>query len=261
MQSKRINAVFFDLGDTLLNFGKVRTTPLFYRAAKSTYAFLKSQGHPVGGFTWYFIRHLIGLRWRYFVSNCKERDFNSLQVLRAMSERRGYRLSDGQAEQLSWHWYETLVKVAWVEPDLAQTLQTLADQGIKLGVISNTFVHASALDRHLEQLGLLSFFPIRLYSYQYPFRKPDPRLFQTAAEQMGEALEHILYVGDRIDKDLKPSLALGMSAALKRGRSSKGKPVPAGAWVIDRIAELPAMIEAHNDQCGVSGSVLSRHTK
>ena len=199
MQPKRINAIFFDLGDTLLNFGKVKTTPLFYRAAKSTYAYLNSQGHPVGGFTWYFIRHLIGLRWRYFISNRIQRDFNSLEVLRRMSERKGHRISERQAEQLSWLWYETLVKVAEIESDLTQTLQALTDQGLKLGIISNTFVHATALDRHLDQLGVLPYLPTRLYSYQFSFRKPDPRLFQAGAEQIGEDVEHILYVGDRID--------------------------------------------------------------
>jgi FMN phosphatase YigB (HAD superfamily) len=135
------------------------------------------------------------------------------------------------------------------------------DQDLKLGLISNTFVHATALDRHLEQLGLLAYFPIRLYSYQFPFRKPDPRLFQVGSDQIGEDFKHILYVGDRIDNDLRPSLALGMVAALKKSYSSEGKSIPSGAWVIDKISELPALIRAYNDQFDTSNSILPPPSK
>ena len=48
-----IKAVLFDLGETLLNFGKVKTTRLFRQGAKLSYDFLKSSGQPVGGFEYY----------------------------------------------------------------------------------------------------------------------------------------------------------------------------------------------------------------
>ena len=97
------------------------------------------------------------------------------------------------------------------------------DMGLKLGLLSNTFVPASCLDRHLAQLGLLEFLPIRLYSYQYPFRKPDPRIFRLAAERLGERAEQILYVGDRIDWDILPALKAGMHVALKPAYTDTGE--------------------------------------
>ena len=58
--------------------------------------------------------------------------------------------------------------------------------------------------------------------------------------------ENILYVGDRIDNDIDPTLKLGMHAALKAAHSNEGKEVPKGAWKITHVAELPELIEEHN---------------
>ena len=247
MPQTSIKAVMFDLGDTLLDFGKVNTTRLFYHGAQLSYAFLKSQKQPVPRvFFWYFIRNLASLRWHHVLSNWTRRDFDSLDVLRALGERRGIRLPDSDWEEMVWLWYEGLGYAADVEPDLAGTMTRLKAQGLKLALLSNTFVHSSTLDRHLGELGLLDFLQERLYSYQFPFRKPDQRIFQAGAERLQEAPEHILYVGDRIDNDIRPTLALGMHAALKRCYSNVGKRVPDGAWAIDRIADLPALVERHN---------------
>ena len=94
---------------------------------------------------------------------------------------------------------------------------------------------------------MLDFFPYRLYSYQFEFRKPDRRIFQAAADRMSEPAENILFVGDRIDKDIEPALKAGMRAVLKSAYTNVGKNVPAGVWEIDRIAGLPAIIENVNN--------------
>ncbi len=47
----------FDLGETLLNFGKVETMRSFGKAQRLTYDYLMSHGQPAGSFWWYFIRN------------------------------------------------------------------------------------------------------------------------------------------------------------------------------------------------------------
>ena len=44
-----IKAVLFDLGETLLNFGKIKKTRLILQGARSSHDYLKEQGQPVGG--------------------------------------------------------------------------------------------------------------------------------------------------------------------------------------------------------------------
>ncbi len=221
----------------------------FYLGAQLTYAYLKKLGQPTGPFTWYLVRNLAHLRFKHIISNFTHRDFDSLCVLRRAGEKRGISMTDAQWEHYVWLWYEKLGYAAGVEPGLAQTMQRLDDQGLKLGLISNTFLHATSLDRHMDELGLLGYLPERLYSYQFPFRKPDARIFKAGAERIGEALSHILYVGDLIKNDIKPTLALGMKAALKRGPSNAGSAVPAGAWDVKTLSELPDLVAAHNQSC------------
>ncbi len=246
MPDKKIKAVLFDLGETLLNFGKVNTGRLFLQGAKLSYDFLKSCGQPLGSFQYYCCRNLISMRIRYLLSNITKNDFNSLALLRGIGIKKGIRLDGQQWRYFGWLWYEPLSKVATTEPDIKETLTTLKNSGLKLGIISNTFVNSSSLEKHMEQEGILDFFTVRLYSYEFDFRKPDVRIFKIAAERIGEALENILYVGDRIDKDIRPAIRNGMQAVLKTAYTNNGKKIPKGAWKINQISELPALVEKIN---------------
>jgi len=55
-----------------------------------------------------------------------------------------------------------------------------------------------------------------------------------------------LYVGDRIDKDIRPALRSGMQAVLKTAYTNTGKKTPRGAWRINQLSELPGLIEKIN---------------
>jgi HAD superfamily hydrolase (TIGR01549 family) len=246
MPGKKIKAVLFDLGETLLNFGKVNTGRLFLEGAKLSYDFLKSCGQPVGNFKYYCCRNLIAMRIRYLLSNITKKDFNSLALLRRIGKKKGIRLDGRQWRHFAWLWYEPLSKVATTEPDMKETLTSLKNSGLKLGIVSNTFVSASSLEKHLEQVGILDFFTIRVYSYEFDFRKPDARIFKVAAERIGEMMENILFVGDRIDSDIRPAIRSGMQAALKTAYTNTGKKTPRGAWRINQLSELPVLIKKIN---------------
>ncbi len=245
-----IKAVLFDLGDTLLNFGKVRTAKVFRQSARLTYDYLISCGQPAGNLGWYCLRNLIAIQLQNLWANIISRDFDAMSLLEKSGAKRGYKLTDEQWRQLGWLWYEPLGKLAKIEPTLKETLATLKKMGLKLGILTNTFISAGSLDRHLAQAGILDFFPCRLYSYQFEFRKPDRRIFEAAIAKIGEPAENILFVGDRIDKDIVPALKAGMRAALKSAYTNEGKKVPDGVRKITRIAELPAIIEKINMRSG-----------
>jgi FMN phosphatase YigB (HAD superfamily) len=116
--------------------------------------------------------------------------------------------------------------------------------------LSNTFISAGSLDRQLGQLGMLEFFPYRLYSYQFEYRKPDRRIFEAAIAKIGEPAQNILFVGDRLGVDIWPALKAGMRAAIKSAYTNVGRNVPEGVIKIERIAELPAIIEKINTDDG-----------
>jgi HAD superfamily hydrolase (TIGR01549 family) len=241
--NNQVKAVLFDLGETLLDFGRVKTTRLFRQGARLSYDFLKSSGQPVGGFEYYCWSNLIALRFRHLISHITKNDINSSALLRRIGTKRGIKLDGRQWRHFAWLWYEPLSKIAKTEPKIKETLISLKGLGLKLGILSNTFVNAHSLEKHLKQLGLLDFFMVRMYSYEFDFRKPDTRIFKIAAERIGEAAENILYVGDDINRDIKPALKVGMKPVLKAAYTNAGKTTPDGAWKINQISELPALIK------------------
>ena len=244
--NNQVKAVLFDLGETLLDFGRVKTTRLFRRGARLSYDFLKSSGQPVGNFEYYCWSNLIALRFRHFISNITKKDINSSALLRRIGTKKGIKLDAQQWRHFAWLWYEPLSKIARTEPKIKDTLISLKGIGLKLGILSNTFVNAHSLEKHLNQLSLLDFFSVRLYSYQFDFRKPDLRIFKIAAERIGEAAENIMYVGDHIDYDIKPALKIGFRTVLKAAYTNAGKTTPNGAWKINQISELPPLIKKIN---------------
>jgi len=246
MPDDRIRAVLFDLGDTILNFGRVNTTRAFLQGARATHAYLREHGQHAGAFPCYFILNLVRLRLRYLMANITHRDFNSLEVLQTVGARKGVNLSPRQWEQFAWLWYEPLSRCAQVEEDIQQTLDRLRSLGLKLGIVSNTFVSRFSLEKHLRMLGILDFFTMQLYSHEVDVRKPSREIFRIAAERIGEPVTKILVVGDRIDNDIRPALENGMTAVLKEAYTNEGKDLPPGALRVRRLSELPALIEALN---------------
>jgi len=242
LADREIKAIVFDLGDTIFNFGEVRAVDLFRKSARLSYEYIKSAGQEPGGYKSYCFFNMAGLRLKILWSNITGNDFNSIDVLKSIGRKRGIRLSDEQWQEVNWMWYKSLEEITTIEADIVETLSRLKEAGVALGIISNTFVHRHALERHLEEAGILEFFETRLYSYQFKWRKPDKRIFLAAAERMGVERRKIAYVGDRIDKDVCGAINAGMVAVLKRAYTSSGKKVPDGAEVIDKISELPGLL-------------------
>ena len=241
-----IKAVLFDLGETILNFGKVNAIRLFRQGARLSYDYLKSCGQSVGNFEYYCWRNLLSLRLNHLISGITKKDFNSTALLRKVGTKKGIKLDGRQWRDYAGLWYEPLRKIATTEPDIKQTLAALKNAGLKLGIVSNTFVNGHSLEKHLEQVGILDFFTVRLYSYQFDHRKPNPQMFEAAAEKIGETAENILFIGDRLDNDIIPALKLGMQAVLKTAYTNTGKKIPDGAFKINHLSELPALVEEIN---------------
>ncbi len=246
IRSTIIKAVCFDLGETLLNFGPVDIVKLFRSGAKLTYDYLRGLSQPVGDFKPYCYRNLAAIRWKYWLSILTRRDFDALKLLKRVNQPKGVELTDQQWNEFIWLWYEPLSKSATVEPDIKSTLAELKKMDLKLAILSNTFINGSALERHLAQYGILDFFDVRLYSYQFSFRKPDKRIFRAAAKQIGLPLKNIMFVGDRINADVRPALKLGMTAVLKQAYTNHTKRLPPAAHKIQNLSQLPELIQQIN---------------
>ena len=105
---------------------------------------------------------------------------------------------------------------------IAEVLETLAGQGLKLGLAANQPI--KTLDK-LAQHGIAHYFENQGISGAYGFRKPDLRLFLRACNDLGVAPKECIMVGDRIDNDIVPAKVLGMRTVLIRtGRHIEQQP-------------------------------------
>ena len=245
MADRAVEAILFDLGQTLLEFGRLPVKSLFATAAQNSYQWLRNYSQPVPAFWRYKLKHFVGLYLHVGVSWLTGNDFDSLELLKTYGKRYRFTLNEEQYRELNWVWYEPLSKQAYMESDLPRTLDALRAMGLKMGIVSNTFVNRDSLRRHLKQLGLDEFFAVQLYSHEFPYRKPDVRIFQAAAERIGVAPKKTLFVGDRVDTDVEGALAAGMIPVFKRMAINRDKRVPAGVITINRLAELPAAVTSN----------------
>ena len=88
-------------------------------------------------------------------------------------------------------------------------LQTLRSWGLKVGIVTNG--ETDFQSRHIDVTGLAELVDTILISEQEHLRKPDPRLFQRAAERLGVAPNHCLFVGDHPINDMLGAQSAGMS--------------------------------------------------
>jgi len=243
--ASRIRGIFFDLGDTLLDFGQVDIPTIFESGARLAYDYLKSLGKSLPSFAAYHRRQLWAIRWSYFKSRLTRREFDAADLIARLADRMGHDLTEPQVTELAWLWYEPLSRCATAEPGLQDTLRALADGGRTLGVISNTFIPAAALDRHLEGAGLLDLLPVRVYSCAIRYRKPHPAIFRAALEQAGIGPEEAMFVGDSPQADILGANRVGMISVLKdpagRHRDCPSQP----NHRISHLAELPALVAAY----------------
>lgn len=244
--AKRIRGILFDLGDTLLDFGRWDPHDLFEQGARSAYEYLRGLGKSLPSFEWFHRWQLWVIRWNFFKSRFTRRDFNALDVLGRISRRMGHHLTHAQTMEQSWWWYQPLRKCATVEPEVRDTLKRFRNDGLKLGVISNTFVPGEVLDRHLAQENLLELLPVRVYSCDVRYSKPSAKIFELALERTGLSAGEALFVGDSPKADVRGANRAGLISVLKDPLSRyDGAAVPA-VHRIQKIVELIDIVARYN---------------
>jgi putative hydrolase of the HAD superfamily len=90
-------------------------------------------------------------------------------------------------------------------------LESLRDQGLKLGLVSNAFDPGWLLRRDLRQMGIEQRIDVAVFSSEVGMRKPHPEIFETALAALEVAPERTLFVGDRLYEDVRGAGELGMT--------------------------------------------------
>jgi putative hydrolase of the HAD superfamily len=92
-------------------------------------------------------------------------------------------------------------------PDALPTLHALRTR-VSLAAVSDA--QRLFLEPELRAVGLAGHFDVLVVSSDHGFRKPDPRLFRLALEQLGVPATAALHVGDNPDRDVAGARAAGL---------------------------------------------------
>lgn len=235
-----IEAVLFDLGDTLLDFDPLPRRELFHSAAQATYQHLQSRGCNLPAFEKYYALHVSAVRWEYVLATVMGREIRSFSTLQRWCQKQGYPSDDESVRELIWMWYQPVIPRSSVEPEVVPALKQLQADGLRLGIISNTLLPGCVLDRHLELVGLKEFFPLRVYSSEVGYRKPRKIIFQAALDQLDLPASCCAFVGDLVKTDIKGGRRMGMTTILRK--TAKRQNARAADHQIDGIGQLPDLI-------------------
>lgn len=127
-------------------------------------------------------------------------------------------------------------------PETPDVLNTLREEGVELGIISN---FDTRLFTVLRGLGLADAFDTVTLSSLAKAAKPAPQIFRAAMAKHAIDADEALHVGDSLREDAEGALAAGMTAVLvDPGRLAAPRAEAAGGPVrgIRSLAELPALI-------------------
>ena len=194
-----INAVLFDLDDTLLD----RTSSLR--------SFLEAQ----------YLRFSDRLgsasskQWqdRFLELDQRGHVSKSLVYLQILKEFDG---DPSAAEWLFSDYDARCVEHAREFPGMTDTLKQLRSDGVRLGIVTNGWTGFQM--RHINALGLHELVDTYLISEAEKLRKPDAEIFARAAERVSASAASCLFVGDNPVADILGAHRAGMQTAwIRRG--------------------------------------------
>lgn len=129
-----------------------------------------------------------------------------------------------------------------VDPGARVALETLAAEGARLAVISNTMRTPGDIVRQvLDKAGLLSLFRVLTFSDECGIRKPAAEIFLRTLKELGVPPEAAVHVGDDAILDVEGARDVGMAVIQVSPDGRAPAPVKPDA-VIRHLGELPAAL-------------------
>ena len=119
-------------------------------------------------------------------------------------------------------------------PGAVETIAALRSRGLRTGLVTICSDDVPALWPETPFHGL---FDAEVFSCSVGLRKPDPRIYELACEQLGVEPEEAVFVGDGANDELAGAERVGMTAILFE------RPQFDVDWPGRRISALPELLE------------------
>jgi putative hydrolase of the HAD superfamily len=118
-------------------------------------------------------------------------------------------------------------------PGAVETLTALRERGLKTGLITVCSEDVALLWPETEFHGL---FYVEVFSATCGLRKPDPRIYRLALDQLGVEAEQAMFVGDGANDELAGAERVGLTAVLLEREGEEQE------WAGLRVRSLPELL-------------------
>lgn len=111
------------------------------------------------------------------------------------------------------------------DAEIVPMLQTLKEQGVSIGLISNCYLEEATRIRESE---LFPYFDAVFLSNEQGICKPDKEMYHRCVEALSVQPQECVYVGDGGSRELEAAQALGMKAVQATWYLKEGTSQPVG---------------------------------
>ena len=242
---KRFDVILFDLGNTLIYSDGIWEQVIPEMDAAFVHS-LKTSGVNLDGQD--FVQQM-GARFAEFEAQKSGEflEFSTAFILRSLLDEAGYaNVSDTILRRAIQDMY-TISQSHWhLEADALPTLQSLREQGYRMGLISNAGDDQD-VQTLIDKAGLRGYFDIILTSAAQGIRKPNPRLFHQALQTWAAGPERAAMIGDTLGADILGAKNAGIYSVWITRRISPKQPhqdliIPDAT--VETLSELPALFSS-----------------
>jgi HAD superfamily hydrolase (TIGR01662 family) len=242
-----IQAVFFDLGYTLINFEgdyKKVMEESYLVLAQS----LRAAGYPV-------VAHEFAERFNHIINDyyrARDEDLIERPIEQYLAQvLASYEIYDPRKSLIQSaleNMYRRTERHWTLDDNALSVLRTLKDAGFRLGMISNA-ANAENVNRLIDLFELRPYFEVIIISAIEGIRKPDTRIYSRALARLQVPAENTVMVGDTLTADIQGAQNAGLQAVwitryANRPENQRLADSITPDAVIGSLSELPALLSA-----------------
>ncbi len=205
-----INAVIFDLYGTLIDIRTDEKAPEVYWTLSR---YLSYQGVKIGHDRLQEA-YFEGIQRQIDSSQEAFAEVNVYEIFASIMHKYGRGLYNEQIIVDVCMLYRSLtIRHFTLFPEVIETLSYLQSEYL-LGLVSDA--QWTFTEPELAMLNLEQFFPVRVLSSRYGYKKPDTRMFKRILDSLGVSPKEAVYIGDNPQRDLIGAKNSGMACILFR---------------------------------------------
>lgn len=236
-------AIFFDMGNTIFDFHqgasdeeKDRQGLILFTKKLQNY----NSSITIKDTKFYFYNELIKI---LDLRKKRDKEFPVDTYLQPILSKFKLNLSIDQKISLLYNFFKPSIDSMYYHPDLPQMLEKISSNGIKIGIISNTYIYSRILKDICKNINIDYSITSYTFSIDTTYRKPHHEIFKIALQTLGVNAEDSVMIGDNIEADIIPAAHLGFYTIHLKRKKENLKNLPNSTWIIEKINEIMEIIE------------------